>query len=144
MEATIPDLKFKVDDLNFYYGAVRALSSISIDIEELAITALIGPSGCGKSTFLRCLNRMNDPIPDTRIEGQVLLDGEDIDSRALFRKRWSSLLDRIVQTLGIRADEKWHGALSLARLTTNQDLFDETSSVHADICSVISGSGLTS
>lgn len=78
MEATNHDLKFKVDDLNFYYGAVRALSSISIDIEKLAITALIGPSGCGKSTFLRCLNRMNDPIPDTRIEGQVLLDGEDI------------------------------------------------------------------
>ena len=78
MGASNHDLKIKVDDLNFYYGAVRALSSISIDIEELAITALIGPSGCGKSTFLRCLNRMNDPIPDTRIEGQVLLDGEDI------------------------------------------------------------------
>jgi phosphate transport system ATP-binding protein len=78
MEATNHDLKFKVEELNFYYGAVRALSSISIDIEKLAITALIGPSGCGKSTFLRCLNRMNDPIPDTRIEGQVLLDGEDI------------------------------------------------------------------
>ncbi len=78
MEKPNHDLKFKVVDLNFYYGAVRALSSISIDIEKLAITALIGPSGCGKSTFLRCLNRMNDPIPDTRIEGQVLLDGEDI------------------------------------------------------------------
>ena len=78
METTNHDLKFKVEDLNFYYGAVRALSSISIDIEKLTITALIGPSGCGKSTFLRCLNRMNDPIPDTRVEGQVLLDGEDI------------------------------------------------------------------
>ena len=78
MEKPNHDLKFKAVDLNFYYGAVRALSSISIDIEKLAITALIGPSGCGKSTFLRCLNRMNDQIPDTRIEGQVLLDGEDI------------------------------------------------------------------
>ncbi len=64
--------------VNISYGAVRALSSISIDIEKLAITALIGPSGCGKSTFLRCLNRMNDPIPDTRVDGRVLLDGKDI------------------------------------------------------------------
>jgi phosphate transport system ATP-binding protein len=70
--------KFEIVDLNFYYGPSKALSEISITIREREITALIGPSGCGKSTFLRCLNRMNDTIPDTRIEGQVLLDGEDI------------------------------------------------------------------
>lgn len=71
-------IKFEIIDLDFYYGASRALSDISIEIRQQEITALIGPSGCGKSTFLRCLNRMNDTIPNTRHEGQVLLDGVDI------------------------------------------------------------------
>src|SRR5919206_4206090 len=69
---------FSVHDLDFYYGLSKALSKINIDIEPRQITALIGPSGCGKSTFLRCLNRMNDTIPGTRVEGQILLDGQDI------------------------------------------------------------------
>jgi phosphate transport system ATP-binding protein len=67
-----------VNHLNFYYGSKIALSDISISIREKMITALIGPSGCGKSTFLRCLNRMNDTIRGTRVEGRILLDGEDI------------------------------------------------------------------
>ena len=71
---------FSVQDLNFYYGASKALSNISIEIEPRKVTALIGPSGCGKSTFLRCLNRMNDTIPGTRVEGKILLDGMDIYS----------------------------------------------------------------
>ncbi len=70
--------KISVRSLNFYYGKVRALSEISIDMRAREITALIGPSGCGKSTFLRCLNRMNDTIPGTQIEGEVLIDGIDI------------------------------------------------------------------
>jgi len=70
--------KFTVRDLDFYYGRSRALSKVTLDILEREITALIGPSGCGKSTFLRCLNRMNDPIPNVRVEGQVLLEDEDI------------------------------------------------------------------
>jgi len=82
---------FTIRGLNFYYGAVRALSQISLDISPNLITALIGPSGCGKSTFLRCLNRMNDTIPGTHIEGQVLLKGLDIYSPdidlALLRQR---------------------------------------------------------
>jgi phosphate transport system ATP-binding protein len=69
---------FTARDLNFYYGNFLALSKISMDILPRKVTALIGPSGCGKSTFLRCLNRMNDTIPGTRLEGQVLLEGEDI------------------------------------------------------------------
>jgi phosphate transport system ATP-binding protein len=69
---------FTIRELNLYYGAVRALSQISLDISPNLITALIGPSGCGKSTFLRCLNRMNDTIPGTHLEGQVLLKGMDI------------------------------------------------------------------
>jgi phosphate transport system ATP-binding protein len=71
--------KFVVRDLDFYYGNFKALSDISLDILEREITALIGPSGCGKSTFLRCLNRMNDPIPGVRVEGDVLLEGKDIN-----------------------------------------------------------------
>lgn len=71
---------FSVQDLDFYYGASKALSNISIEIEPRKVTALIGPSGCGKSTFLRCLNRMNDTIPGTRVEGKILLDGRDIYS----------------------------------------------------------------
>ncbi|MFQ6015790.1 MAG: phosphate ABC transporter ATP-binding protein PstB [Anaerolineae bacterium] len=70
--------KMTVNDLNFFYGDNQALEGITVDIKERQITALIGPSGCGKSTFLRTLNRMNDTIPGTRVEGQVLLDGEDI------------------------------------------------------------------
>jgi phosphate transport system ATP-binding protein len=70
--------KIVVEHLDFYYGLKQALYNVSISIQEHLITALIGPSGCGKSTFLRCLNRMNDTIPATRVEGQVLLDGENI------------------------------------------------------------------
>jgi phosphate transport system ATP-binding protein len=69
---------FEVSKLNFYYGQTLALSEIDMQIQPRKVTALIGPSGCGKSTFLRCLNRMNDTIPGTRLEGQILLDGEDI------------------------------------------------------------------
>jgi phosphate transport system ATP-binding protein len=70
--------KISAENLYFYYGTKPALSNISIEINERQITALIGPSGCGKSTFLRCLNRMNDTIPGTRVEGQVRLDGQNI------------------------------------------------------------------
>ncbi len=71
-------LKMSVRNLNFYYGAHKALLDISLDIEQNRVTALIGPSGCGKSTFLRTLNRMNEMITDTRMEGKILLDGQDI------------------------------------------------------------------
>ncbi|MCX6079771.1 MAG: phosphate ABC transporter ATP-binding protein PstB [Chloroflexi bacterium] len=69
---------FLVRDLDFYYGRSLALSKINIDVKPHMVTALIGPSGCGKSTFLRCLNRMNDTIVGTRVEGQVLLNGSNI------------------------------------------------------------------
>jgi len=76
----MPDVQpaFTVQDLDFYYGSSKALSNINIEIEPRKVTALIGPSGCGKSTFLRCLNRMNDTIAGTRVDGKILLDGEDI------------------------------------------------------------------
>ena len=70
--------KISVQRLNFYYGSVQALSNIALGIPERIVMAFIGPSGCGKSTFLRTLNRMNDTIPGTRVEGKVVIDGEDI------------------------------------------------------------------
>jgi phosphate transport system ATP-binding protein len=71
-------IKMSAHALNFYYGDFQALHEISLDFQENRVTALIGPSGCGKSTLLRCLNRMNDLIPYSRVKGQVLLDQEDI------------------------------------------------------------------
>jgi phosphate transport system ATP-binding protein len=73
--------KFEVVGLSFWYGATQSLHNISLTIPERSVLALIGPSGCGKSTFLRTLNRMNDLIEGTRLEGQVLLDGEAIYQR---------------------------------------------------------------
>ncbi|MBC8481850.1 MAG: phosphate ABC transporter ATP-binding protein [Planctomycetes bacterium] len=70
--------KVAVRNLNFYYGDSQALYDISIDIPAQQVTALIGPSGCGKSTFLRTLNRMNDTIDGTIVEGEVIIDGQDI------------------------------------------------------------------
>lgn len=67
--------------LNFFYGDFQALYDISIGFSTSEVTALIGPSGCGKSTFLRCLNRMNDLIPGTRVEGELLFDGQNIYSQ---------------------------------------------------------------
>jgi len=69
---------FHVSALDFYYGPVKALSNINLEIEPRMVTALIGPSGCGKSTFLRCLNRMNDTIAGTRVQGSILLNEQDI------------------------------------------------------------------
>jgi phosphate transport system ATP-binding protein len=70
--------KIDVSGMNFYYGTNRVLDHISLKVMPNQVTALIGPSGCGKSTFLRSLNRMNDIIPGTRVEGAVLIDGKDI------------------------------------------------------------------
>ncbi len=71
-------VKIRVADLNVYYRSFRALADLSVEILERRITAFIGPSGCGKSTLLRTLNRMNDLVPGSRVEGRVNLDGGDI------------------------------------------------------------------
>jgi phosphate transport system ATP-binding protein len=71
-------VKIAVRDLNFYYGKAQALHNVSLEIPERIVMAFIGPSGCGKSTFLRTLNRMNDVIPGIRVEGEVLMDEQDI------------------------------------------------------------------
>ncbi|MGM0770871.1 MAG: phosphate ABC transporter ATP-binding protein PstB [Halobacteriota archaeon] len=72
------DTNINIKNLNLWYGEKHALKDISLDIPEKSVTALIGPSGCGKSTFLRCLNRMNDLVKSCRIEGEVLVDDENI------------------------------------------------------------------
>jgi phosphate transport system ATP-binding protein len=72
--------KMRVEELSFYYGRTRALKGITLEIAPNRVTAFIGPSGCGKSTLIRTLNRMNDVIPGTRVEGLVELDGENVYS----------------------------------------------------------------
>ena len=83
--------KITVRNLNLHYGTNHALKSVNMDIKDHAITAFIGPSGCGKSTFLKCINRMNDLVENVKIDGKILLDGEDIyDKRVdttLLRKK---------------------------------------------------------
>jgi phosphate transport system ATP-binding protein len=83
--------KIEVRHFNFYYGEAKVLHDIALDIPERKVTAFIGPSGCGKSTFLRAINRMNDIIPGTRVEGRVAMDGQDlyapgVDAVALRRR----------------------------------------------------------
>ncbi len=70
----------RVSNLNAYFGNIQALKDINISIKEKMVTAIIGPSGCGKSTFIRCINRLHEVVPNTKVSGQVLLDGQDIYS----------------------------------------------------------------
>src|SRR2546421_6324749 len=70
--------KIRTDKVSAWYGPKKAIEDITLDFEEHAVAAVIGPSGCGKSTLIRCLNRMHETIPKARVEGKVLLQGEDI------------------------------------------------------------------
>jgi len=76
--AETPEPIIQIDDVDFYYGANRALKSITVDIAEKKATAFIGPSGCGKTTLLRCLNRMNDLVLNTRLRGEIRFEGKNI------------------------------------------------------------------
>jgi phosphate transport system ATP-binding protein len=86
-----PPLTFEVKNLSLWYGDKRAINDVTLEVASNAVTAIIGPSGCGKSTFIRCLNRMHELVPKTRIEGSVLLHGEDLYSStvdpAIVRRR---------------------------------------------------------
>ncbi len=73
----------RLEQVNVFYGHAQAVKDVTLEVYENQITALIGPSGCGKSTLLRCLNRMNDLIPEARVEGQIMLDGVDINGSAV-------------------------------------------------------------
>src|SRR2546423_14362040 len=70
--------KIRTDKVSAWYGPKKAIEDITLDFEEHAVSAIIGPSGCGKSTLIRCLNRMHETIPKARVEGKVVLSGEDI------------------------------------------------------------------
>jgi phosphate transport system ATP-binding protein len=90
-EETVPARTFEVKNMSIWYGEKRAIDNVSLDVASNAVTAIIGPSGCGKSTFLRALNRMHELTPKTRMEGTVLLHGEDLYSStsdpAIVRRR---------------------------------------------------------
>lgn len=90
--------KIVVENLDFYYGDVKALRNVSLKMAEKSVTALIGPSGCGKSTFLRTLNRMQDLIPNIKVSGKITIDGEDIYAPGidieLLRKRVGMVFQR--------------------------------------------------
>ncbi len=75
------ETKFRSENVDVYYGDKQALFDVNLDIPEKQVTALIGPSGCGKSTYLRCLNRMNDTIDICRVDGRILMDGQDINDK---------------------------------------------------------------
>ncbi len=79
--ASASEVKLRARGLNVYYGPRRAVRDIDLEVGANAITAFIGPSGCGKSTILRCFDRMNDLIPGARVEGEILLNGEDINAK---------------------------------------------------------------
>lgn len=82
-EVRVENPRMRCNDVNVYYGTNHAIHDINIDIANNEIIAMIGPSGCGKSTFLRCLNRMNDTIKDCRVEGEILMDGKNINVKDL-------------------------------------------------------------
>src|SRR6267378_99888 len=79
----VPARTFEVKNLSIWYGEKRAIDNVTLDIASNAVTAIIGPSGCGKSTFIRALNRMHELVPKTRVQGTVLLQGEDLYSSAV-------------------------------------------------------------
>lgn len=78
-----PDMMIRINDVNFFYGETQALKSINMNLPEKKITSFIGPSGCGKSTLLRCLNRMNDLVEGTRMEGDIFIGGVNTNDPAL-------------------------------------------------------------
>jgi phosphate transport system ATP-binding protein len=82
-EESVPACTFQVKNLSIWYGEKRAIDDVTLDIASNAVTAIIGPSGCGKSTFIRALNRMHELVPKTRVQGTVLLQGEDLYSSAV-------------------------------------------------------------
>ncbi|MBI4744383.1 MAG: phosphate ABC transporter ATP-binding protein [Actinobacteria bacterium] len=92
------DNKIQIQNLDFYYGSIKALEDITLDVKNKNITAFIGPSGCGKSTLIRAINRMGDLISDVKITGKVLLDGEDIYNNkvdvVLLRKRVGTIFQK--------------------------------------------------
>lgn len=78
MQVQVIEFKLSVRGLSAWYGSTQALKNIDIDVRRNSVTAIMGPSGCGKSTFIRCINRLHELRPKTRVEGKVLLDGKNV------------------------------------------------------------------
>lgn len=130
-----------VRNMNFFYGKFQALKNINIDMFPKQVTAFIGPSGCGKSTFLRCINRMNDLYPDTRVEGTIKMEDQDLYDKAvdvvMLRKRIGMVFQRpnpFPMSIwdNIAYGPRLHGERNKARLgeivertLTQSALFDE-------------------
>jgi len=116
--------KIAVSGLNFYYGDRRVLEQISVEVRPNEVTALIGPSGCGKSTFLRTLNRMNDIVPGSRVEGTVTIDGQDIYASSVdvvdLRRRVGMVFQRSNPFPKSIFDNVAYG-LRINRLTTSRE-----------------------
>ena len=111
-------VKISTQNLNLYYGENHALKNINLDLYENKITAFIGPSGCGKSTYLKTLNRMNDLVPNVKIDGTVLLDGEDIyDVKGVDRLLLDKYTDKEYGGSGRTFD--WHGG---SRIKTDKPI----------------------
>ena len=120
------DPKLRASNVNFYYGSFQALHDISLDMRANRITALIGPSGCGKSTFLRILNRINETIHNHRLEGSVLLDGEDVLSVdvASLRRRVGMVFQRPTPFPKSIADNIAYG-LRINGMATHKEMPDK-------------------
>ncbi len=123
--------KLQVSSLNAWFSTTQALKNINVEVAANRVLAIIGPSGCGKSTFVRCLNRMHELLPGARSEGRVLLDGEDVYSKALdpstLRRRVGMVFQRanVFPTLSIR-DNVLSG-LKLNRVKKNyQEVLERT------------------
>jgi phosphate transport system ATP-binding protein len=82
-ETRVQNPRMRCKDVNVYYGQKRAIKDINVDVGNNEVLAMIGPSGCGKTTFLRCLNRMNDTIPGTRVTGEIVMDGKNVNSKEI-------------------------------------------------------------
>jgi phosphate transport system ATP-binding protein len=134
----------EVRDLHLYYGETHALKGISLELPARRITALIGPSGCGKSTFLRCFNRMNDMIEGVRIEGEVLVEGQDVhrdgvDLEAL-RKRIGMVFQKSNPfPMSIRENVSYGPRMSGIRNRTRLDEIVERALRQADLWEEVRG-----
>ena len=138
--------RIEVRDLNVYYGKFLAVEGVSLEIEPRSVTAFIGPSGCGKSTFLRTLNRMHEVIPGARVEGEVLIDGNNLYDPAvdpvLVRRQVGMVFQRPnpFPTMSIR-DNVLAGVKLNNRRISKSDADDLVSDAFAKVIKVLQGGG---
>ena len=131
-------LPIEVHDLNFYYGDTPALQNINLEVPRNQVTAFIGPSGCGKSTLLRCFNRMNDLIDGTRVEGKIIVEGEDIYQKHVDLEELRKKVGMVFQKsnpfpMSIYENLTFGPRMRGVKNRTELDRIVETSLQHADL-----------